>query len=92
MIDIIWSADALDDVRRLHDFLSAENEAAAARVVQTLVHGPARLQNLPRLGERVSQFDEMEVRRLIIGHYEIRYEIQAGSIHILRVWHTREQR
>lgn len=92
MIDIIWSSDVLDDIQRLHDFLSVENGLAATRVVQTLVQAPARLQNLPRLGERVSEFEEMEVRRLIVGHYEIRYEVQAETVRILRIWHTREQR
>jgi hypothetical protein len=32
------------------------------------------------------------VRRLLIGHYEMRYEIRRETIVVLRVWHTREDR
>jgi hypothetical protein len=27
-----------------------------------------------------------------VGHYEMRYEIAAGTIIILRLWHCRENR
>ena len=92
MIDIIWTSDALQDIRRLYDFLIAENEIAAARVVQKLVRAPERLRSLPRLGERVSELEALEIRRLIVDRYEIRYEIQVETIRILRIWHTRERR
>nr|WP_310633606.1 type II toxin-antitoxin system RelE/ParE family toxin [Paraburkholderia sp.] len=32
------------------------------------------------------------MRRLLVGHYEMRYEIQQSTIYILRLWHTREDR
>ena len=28
----------------------------------------------------------------LVGKYEIRYEIQASTIYLLRLWHTREDR
>jgi plasmid stabilization system protein ParE len=92
MIDIIWTSDALQDIRRLYDFLIAENEIAAERIVQKLVRAPERLRSLPRLGERVSELEALEIRRLIVDRYEIRYEIQVETIRILRIWHTRERR
>jgi hypothetical protein len=32
------------------------------------------------------------VRRLLIGDYEMRYELAGGAVHILRFFHTREDR
>jgi len=29
---------------------------------------------------------------LLIGGYELRYEIQGSTIYLLRLWHTRENR
>jgi plasmid stabilization system protein ParE len=46
----------------------------------------------PRLGERLEGFEQQEVRRLLVGSYEMRYEIRDGEIYILRLWHTREKR
>ncbi len=38
------------------------------------------------------QYEQSEVRRVVVGHYEIRYEIAAETIVIIRLWHTREDR
>jgi hypothetical protein len=46
----------------------------------------------PRIGERLDEFQPREVRRILIGNYEMRYEIRGSIIHLLRIWHTREQR
>jgi plasmid stabilization system protein ParE len=46
----------------------------------------------PRIGERLDEFKPREVRRILVGHYEVRYEIQDLTIYVLRLWHTREDR
>ena len=53
---------------------------------------PSRLLRHPRIGERPEEFDPREVRRILTGRYEIRYEIQEAAIYVLRLWHTREDR
>ena len=87
-----WTSKALADLERLHDFLSVVNPPAAARAVQSLVKTPTRLLENPRLGEQLFEFEGREVRRIIVGQYEIRYEIQDPCIYILRLWHTKEHR
>jgi plasmid stabilization system protein ParE len=87
-----WTSKALSDIERLHTFLAVVNKSAAARTVQTLVAAPASLVINPRIGERLDEFEPREVRRILVGHYEIRYEIQQSTIYVLRLWHTREDR
>ena len=53
---------------------------------------PDRLLDYPRIGEKLEAFEPREVRRIIVGNYEMRYEIAAGTIFILRLWHSREDR
>ncbi|KEC70115.1 plasmid stabilization system protein [Rhizobium leguminosarum bv. phaseoli CCGM1] len=60
--------------------------------MQALAAAPARLIEQPRLGERLDEFDPQEVRRILVGRYEMRYEIQQSTIYVLRLWHTREDR
>lgn len=87
-----WTNCALSDLARLYEFLSPVNKQAAARAVQALVAAPARLLEHPRMGETLEEFKPRDVRRLLIGRYEIRYENQGDDIYILRIWHTREDR
>ena len=89
---LVWAPKAHDDLARLYAFLSKENEKAAARAVRGLVAAPARLMVQPRIGERLDEFEPREVRRILVGRYEMRYEIQQKTIYVLRVWHTREDR
>lgn len=87
-----WTGKALSDLSRLYEFLAAVNKPAAVRAAQSVTKAPTILLANPRIGERLFEFDPREVRRLLLGHYEIRYEIQQSTIYILRLWHTREDR
>ena len=87
-----WTSHALEDLERLYEFLEPVNPRAAARAVQALVASPARLLKHPRIGEQLDEFEPREVRRILVGPYEIRYEIQGSTIFVLRLWHAREDR
>ena len=87
-----WTSKAQSDLVRLYEFLATVNRSAAARAVQALVAAPARLIQQPRLGERLDEFEACEVRRILVGLYEMWYELRGDVIYILRVWHSREDR
>lgn len=89
---IQWTRKASSDLVRLHEFLKPVAPKAAARVVQQLAHAPTRLLDHPRIGEKLDAFAPREVRRIIVGQYELRYEIAGAAIVILRLWHCREFR
>jgi plasmid stabilization system protein ParE len=87
-----WTRKASADLVRLYEHLRPVAPDAAARVVQQLARSPARLLEYPRIGEKLEAYAPREVRRIIIGNYEVRYEIVDASIFILRLWHTSENR
>jgi plasmid stabilization system protein ParE len=91
-MELQWTDKALADLARLYEFLASVNKPAAARIVQSLSVAPAGLLVNPRIGEKLEEFAPREVRRILVGHYEMRYEIQESSIYVLRLWHTREGR
>lgn len=87
-----WTSRSLSDLARLHAFLAEVNPAAAGRIVRSLTAASSGLLITPRIGERLNEFNPREVRRIIAGQYEMRYEVQNDALYILRIWHTREQR
>lgn len=91
-MELKWTSKALSDLERLYEFLAPANKQAAARAVQALTKAPTILLTNPRIGEQLFEFAPREVRRLLVGHYEMRYEIQESTIYMLRLWHTREDR
>ena len=91
-MELKWTSKAMSDLARLYEFLAPVNKSAAAHTVQSLSSAPETLLENPRIGERLEEFDPREVRRILVGHYEMRYEIQESIIYVLRLWHTRENR
>ena len=87
-----WTSKAHGDLARLHGFLSEVDPGAAARAVRLILAGVRRLAAHPRLGSRLAEFQPREVRRIIVGDYEVRYEIVNGDLIVLRLWHLREDR
>lgn len=91
-MELKWTSKALSDLVRLHEFLAVVNPSAAVRAVRALTTAPTGLLVNPRIGEKLEEFEPREVRRILVGNYEMRYEIQELRIYILRMWHTREDR
>ena len=91
-MDLKWSKKAVSDIGRLYEFLETVDKAAAVRTVQMLTAVPTKLLTNSRIGEKIEEFSPREVRRFLIGRYEICYEIKSNTIYVLRMWHTRENR
>lgn len=89
---IKWTGKGSSDLVRLHEHLRPVAPEAAARVVRQLARAPDRLIDYPRIGEKLEAYEPREVRRIIVGNYELRYEIADATIFILRLWHCRENR
>ena len=91
-MELKWTTKALSDLVRLHEFLLPINRQTAVSTVQSLTAAPSKLLAQPRIGEKLEEFEPREIRRIFVGHYEMRYEIQHSTIYVLRLWHTREDR
>lgn len=89
---IKWTAAATGDLVRLHSFLASVAPEAAANIAQDLARAPVRLIDYPRLGEKLDAYEPREVRRIVVGRYEMRYELTGDLIIVLRLWHHREYR
>jgi plasmid stabilization system protein ParE len=89
---ISWSATARADLDRLHDFLVQYSLETADAAIDSLIDAPKALLDFPRRGPRVREFDPREVREFRAGMYVLRYELRRDEIHIVRLFHTRENR
>ena len=94
MARVRWLPDALDDLRRLYEFIEPHSPRAAARAVDTLVEAAESLGEFPEKGRPwgiESGFRELSVRFGARG-YVIRYGFFEGEVIVVRVWHALEDR
>ena len=89
------SAAALDDLRRLHDFLVIRDTDSARRAVAVI---DAAIQSIAGFPQRGRPSGLRGVRELVVpfgqAAYIIRYAhiTSRDEIVILRLWHSREER
>ena len=87
-----WTTSANRDLVRLHAFLQPVDLRAASRAVKSILSGIKHMGRHPRIGVRMPEFAPREVRKLIVGDYEIRYEVRDALLVVLRIWHVHEDR
>lgn len=95
MPSVIWLPEALEDIRRLYDFLVEKNPQAAAKAVLCIKAAAGKLERFPELG--VPMNDDTGRRQMFAafgaGSYVLRYRLNHnGDPAIIRVWHSREAR
>jgi len=92
-VKLLYSAEAIADLRRLRAFIATENPAAAARISAELMARISRLVDFPGMGRCVDMAPTPEsVRDFIFDSYVVRYAPQSSAIVILRIWHQFESR
>ena len=90
---ISYSAESIDDLRRLREFIEIKNPTAAQKTATSILKGIRQLKSFPYLGVEVPQAPNPEmIRDLIIGNYIVRYLVNDEKIYVLRVWHHMENR
>lgn len=88
---LVYTDEAIDDLKRLREFIAVHNPSAAARIATELVGKIELLPDFPKMGTPVEMAPVPEsVRDMVFGKYVVRYSLHASALIILRVWHGLE--
>ncbi len=88
-----YTPEAIADLIRLREFIAHKNPQAAQRIANDLIAGITQLKSFPLMGVGVEEAPDPEmIRDLVIGNYIARYLVHSKEVHILRIWHHKEQR
>ena len=88
---LIYTEDAIKDLKRLREFIAKHNPNAALRVAQELINKISLLVDFPHIGTTVKLAPSPEtVRDMIFGNYIVRYSIHKETIMVIRIWHGLE--
>lgn len=86
---IIWSIKAKNDLKKILEFYIERNgnKIYSIKLNEKMRNSIRLLVIYPDLGKKI---DIENVRNLILGEYEIFYEIHSSSINILTIWDSRQ--
>lgn len=88
---LVYTDDAVEDLKRLREFIAANNPPAASRVARELVRKIELLPEFPEMGSPVEMApDPNSIRDMVFGRYVVRYSLHSSAVIILRIWHELE--
>jgi toxin ParE1/3/4 len=88
---LIYSAEAVQDLMRLREFIAEKNPSAATRIATELVARIDQLCQFPEMGRNVEQAPIANtIQDFVFGDYIVRYAHHSSAISILRIWHHNE--
>lgn len=88
---LVYTDKAIEDLKRLREFIAAHNPSAAARIAADLIEKFQLLAEFPKMGSPVTMAPDPEsIRDMVFGKYIVRYSLHTETIIVLRVWHGLE--
>lgn len=89
MAEVVWTERALNDLQAIYLFIARDAPEYARMVNRHLYQATTRLQDFPRSGRVVSEWDSDDVREVIAQSYRIIYRVKTGQdrVEILLIHH-----
>jgi plasmid stabilization system protein ParE len=88
---LVYTDEAIGDLKRLRDFIAVHNPEAAGRVASELIGKIDLVPTFPKMGTPINRSPAPDtIRDMVFGNYVVRYSVHTETIIILRVWHTLE--
>ena len=83
---LFWTKDALDDRRKIYEYIESDNERAALELDELFSENAKRLINFPNIG----RLGRVAGTREVVAHqnYVMIYDVVGDQVRILRVLHT----
>jgi len=87
---VIWSPAARDDLHDIVVFIARDNPQRAMSFGYQLISKTDRLEDFPKLGRMVPEYQNQSIREIILRPYRIVYRVNHDRkvCEIARVWNS----
>jgi len=87
---VYWTDRAKARLRLIHNYIAEDSPKTALQVVDRITSRSQQLNALPRSGRQIPEYQQQDVRELLIKPYRIIYRIKPDQIDVLTVMHYRQ--
>lgn len=89
---VIWTTHALNQLKRIHDYIALDSHIYAKQVSQSIVDKTAILNRFSKIGKVTPELNQPYIRELSSSAYRILYEIRDDKhINVLAIVHKRQK-
>jgi addiction module RelE/StbE family toxin len=84
---IVWSPRAAKDLESIVDYIAADSPTYASTVLKNIVNQTRILASFPQAGRAVPEFEDENLREVIVYSYRIIYRLEQDEALIVAVIH-----
>jgi addiction module RelE/StbE family toxin len=84
-----WSARARADLKAIHDYIAKDSPTNAKTVVHEILARAATLPETPRIGRRVPELDDPDIREVPVHSWRVIYQLRGETVFIVTLVHRR---
>ena len=88
--NVILSPKAVRDLEAIVRYIALSNPEAARKLGQNLLERTQQLSQFPFKGQKVPEFNDPNIRQLVLKPYRIVYRVEEDKkqISVARFWHS----
>lgn len=83
---VLWTFRARSDLLEIATYISADSPTAARAWLKRLRLGTRKLAAFPHVGRKVPEFNQDDIREVLLRNYRIVYRILDDELHVLTVF------
>jgi toxin ParE1/3/4 len=84
-----WSQRARADLKAIHDYIAKDSPTNAKVVARDILARAAAVPETPRIGRRVPELDDPEIREVPAHSWRIIYQLRSDEVFIVTLVHRR---
>ncbi|MEA4964028.1 type II toxin-antitoxin system RelE/ParE family toxin [Lutispora sp.] len=85
-----WSKTAMDDLRRIYNYISEDSVIYAKKVVEEIINKSDYLKTYPNIGRSIPELNNPRIRELIVYSYRMVYQVESEDVEILTLVHSKK--
>ena len=89
--EVVWSLLATADLESIVEHIFRDSEFYAAAVARELVAAARSLATFSERGRMVPEYDDRNVREIIVRRYRLVYRVESNRVEVLRIIHGARQ-
>jgi plasmid stabilization system protein ParE len=86
---VIWAASAQTNLESITRYIAEDSPRRAEIVASKLLDSTERLADFPYSGRMFAEWQDPDVREIIVYNYRVMYRVSPGLVTVFRVVHAR---
>ena len=87
MVNVKWTKNALEELDNIANYISRDSPKYANILVKQIFEMLSHLQQFPKLGRKVPEYNNPNLREILYKSYRIVYLVKKEQLEIISVIH-----